>query len=244
MEKVIDISSLKKSFGSTTVFNNLDLCLYKGENLVVLGRSGSGKSVLIKCIVKLILPDSGTISVFNKDVLNAQEDELNEIRKQVGFLFQSGALYDSFTIYKNLEFTLRAQDTSKTKSEVKEIIYSTLEDVGLKEVAGKMPSELSGGMRKRIALARTIITQPKIILYDEPTTGLDTYTSEEISELIVSIREKQNTSSIIITHDIPCAKITGDRLLVLKDGKNYREGPYNELKNDSDTFLKTFFYTI
>ncbi len=243
-EKLIEVIGLNKSFGSNTVFDDMNLSLYKGENLVVLGRSGTGKSVLIKCIVKLILPESGKISVLGTEILNASNDQLDEVRKEVGFLFQGGALYDSMSISENLEFALKAHNTTMTKADVQNAIHSTLENVGLKEVIYKMPSELSGGMRKRIALARTIITHPKIILYDEPTTGLDTYTSAEISELIVSIREKYNTSSLIITHDIPCAKITGDRLLIIKDGKNYKEGTFDEFKSDNDNYIRTFFYSI
>lgn len=240
-ETVLQISSLEKSFDNNTVLQGLDLKLRKGENLVVMGKSGTGKSVLIKCIVGLIEPDDGNIDVFGEDVLKANRKELNNIRKRMGFLFQGAALYDSMSVGENLLFPLKRLNRDMKKSDLMKQAEKVLNDVGLPEVMNQMPSELSGGMRKRIGLARTIITKPEILLYDEPTTGLDPVTSNEISLLINKIREKYNTSSIIITHDLACARTTADRIVMLRDGKIYAEGTYAELSASDDEWVQSFF---
>jgi phospholipid/cholesterol/gamma-HCH transport system ATP-binding protein len=237
---VIKIKGLKKSFGDKHVLNGIDLTLKKGENLVILGKSGSGKSVMIKCIMGLIEPDEGEIKVFDKDMLALKTRDLNDIRRRVGFLFQSAALYDSMTVRENLEFPLRYSKI-KSKDELDKLVKEALENVGLLEVIDKTPAELSGGMRKRLGLARTLILKPEIILYDEPTTGLDTITSREISKLILDIQKKYKTASIIITHDMECARITANKMLVLKDGVFEAEGTYEELKNSDDEWVTAFF---
>ena len=208
---------------------------------MILGRSGSGKSVTIKCIVGLIEPDKGEIKVFGENVLNLKKSELNEIRVRIGFLFQSGALYDSMSVRENLAFTLKKHKRDLTPEEVESEVLEALDNVGLSDAIDKMPSELSGGMQKRIGLARTLILKPEIILYDEPTTGLDTITSREISELILDIKHKRKTTSIIITHDMACAKLTADRIMVLKDGVIHAEGTYEELEKSEDEWVRSFF---
>ncbi|UWY27574.1 ATP-binding cassette domain-containing protein [Flavobacterium sp. TR2] len=239
---IIEIKDLHKTFGKdNAVLKGVNLTLNKGEDLVVLGRSGSGKSVTIKCIVGLIEPDKGEIKVFDENVLNISKKQLNEIRVRIGFLFQSGALYDSMSVRENLAFTLTKHKRDLSAEEVENEVMEALENVGLAEAVDKMPSELSGGMKKRIGLARTLILKPEIILYDEPTTGLDTITSREISELILDIKHKQKTSSIIITHDMACAKLTADRIVVLKDGVIHAEGTYEELEKDEDEWVRSFF---
>jgi phospholipid/cholesterol/gamma-HCH transport system ATP-binding protein len=239
---IIEIKDLHKTFGKNNkVLQGVTLTLNKGEDLVILGRSGSGKSVAIKCIVGLIQPDKGEIKVFDENVLNLSKPELNEIRVRIGFLFQSGALYDSMSVRKNLAFALKKHKKELTAQEVEDEVIEALESVGLADAIDKMPSELSGGMQKRIGLARTLILKPEIILYDEPTTGLDTITSREISELILDIKHKQKTSSIIITHDMACAKLTADRIMVLKDGVIHAEGTYEELEKDEDEWVRSFF---
>jgi len=240
-EKVIEIRNLKKSFGSQDVLKNISLDLLKGENLIVLGKSGSGKSVLIKCIVQLLQADSGQINVLGSEVETLKPKELAELRKKIGFLFQSGALYDSMTVKENLEFPLRRIKKGLSEKEIKEKTMEALENVGLASALNKMPSQLSGGMRKRIALARTIILDPAIILYDEPTTGLDPITSQEISALINEIRNKYHTSSLIITHDMPCARTVADRVLLLKEGEIYAEGTIESIKKSSDPWIQAFF---
>ena len=240
-ESVIEISSLKKSFGTQEVLKDISLQLYKGENLVVLGKSGTGKSVLIKCIVGLLLADSGSINVFGKNVIGADSKRLNELRQQIGFLFQSGALYDSMTVKENLEFPLRRIRKGMTEKERDDKINEVLENVGLLDALHKMPSQLSGGMRKRISLARTIAVDPRIMLYDEPTTGLDPITSEEISSLIMDVQKKYKTSSIIITHDIKCARHTADRMMILQDGSVYKEGSLEDFEKSEDEMIKSFF---
>ena len=238
---VIEINNLYKSFGNQEVLKNLSFNLYDGENLIVLGKSGSGKSVLIKCIVGLLRSDSGTIKVFDRDVTSLTIKKLDEIRQNIGFLFQSGALYDSMTVKENLEFPLKRMKKHLTQKEINEKIMEALENVGLPNVMDKMPSQLSGGMRKRISLARTIVVDPLIILYDEPTTGLDPVTSEEISLLINDIQKKYKTSSIIITHDIECARTTADRLIMLQDGEVYEKGSLNKFEKSTDLIIKAFF---
>ena len=207
----------------------------------MLGKSGSGKSVLIKCIVRLLDPDDGTIEVLGTEVNTLDKKELGELRKKIGFLFQSGALYDSMTVRQNLEFPLRRIKKNLSKKEIGEKINEVLENVGLENALNKMPSELSGGMRKRISLARTIVVDPLIMLYDEPTTGLDPVTSDEISSLINAVQKKYKTSSIIITHDIECAKSTADRVVMLKSGEVYAEGGIDDFQNSADPLIKSFF---
>lgn len=238
---VIEINNLRKSFGTQPVLTDLSLKLFNGENLVVLGKSGSGKSVLIKCIVGLLRADSGTINVFDKDVHTLKSNEMGELRQKIGFLFQSGALYDSMTVKQNLEFPLRRIRKNLTEKEMAEKISEVLENVGLADALNKMPSQLSGGMRKRISLARTIVVDPLIMLYDEPTTGLDPITSDEISELINDVQKKYKTSSIIITHDIKCALATANRLIMLADGEVYKEGKRKDFENSGDPLIKAFF---
>ncbi len=239
---VIDIKGLYKSFEKNTdILKGVDLTVKKGENLVVLGKSGSGKSVLIKCLVGLVAADKGELKVFDTDITKLNNRQLNEVRVRIGFLFQNSALYDSMTVRENLAFPLKRHSKKLTKEEIEDSIEAVLESVGLKEAIDKMPSELSGGMRKRIGLARTLILHPEIILYDEPTTGLDTITSREISELILSVQKKYKTTSIIITHDMACAKLTGDRLVILKDGVMVAEGSYEALEKSDDAWVRSFF---
>ena len=239
---IIEIKNLHKTFGkNNTILKGVNLTVNQGEDLVILGRSGSGKSVTIKCIVGLIEPDKGEIKVFDENVLNLNKKDLNEIRVRIGFLFQSGALYDSMSVRENLAFTLRKHKSDLTPEEVEAEVLEALDNVGLSDAINKMPSELSGGMQKRIGLARTLILKPEIILYDEPTTGLDTITSREISELILEIKHKRKTTSIIITHDMACAKLTADRIMVLKDGVIHAEGTYEELEKSEDEWVRSFF---
>lgn len=240
-EAVIEINNLYKSFGSQEVLKNLSLKLFDGENLVVLGKSGSGKSVLIKCIAGLLRSDSGSIEVYNQNVTAINRKQLDEVRQKIGFLFQSGALYDSMTVRQNLEFPLKRMKNHLKQKEIDDKIIEALENVGLPDVIDKMPSQLSGGMRKRISLARTIVVDPMIMLYDEPTTGLDPVTSDEISVLINDIQKKYNTSSIIITHDIECARMTADRLIMLKDGEVYEKGSLNKFEKSTDEVIRAFF---
>jgi len=240
-EVAIQIRDLSKSFGNQHVLINMNMDLFKGENLAVLGKSGSGKSVLLKCIVGLVSPEKGSIIVFDKDVLNLGQDELDKIRMKIGFLFQSNALYDSMSVRENLEFPLRRLGLKYSKKEVDDMVFEALSNVGLPDTADKMPAELSGGMKKRIALARTLMMRPDIILYDEPTTGLDPITSREISNLIVSVQEKYNSSSIIITHDINCVRIVADRIIMLIDGFAFAEGSFSQLSKSDDPQVKSFF---
>lgn len=240
-DSVIEINNLKKSFGNQEVLKDVSLKLYNGENLVVLGKSGSGKSVLIKCIVRLMNPDGGTIHVLGENVSTLNIDALGLLRQKLGFLFQSGALYDSMTVRQNLEFPLRRIKKGISEKEISEKVIEALENVGLADALNKMPSQLSGGMRKRISLARTIVVDPLIMLYDEPTTGLDPVTSDEISELINQVQKKYKTSSIIITHDIECAKATADRIIMLKDGEVYTEGNIDDFEKSVDPLIKSFF---
>jgi phospholipid/cholesterol/gamma-HCH transport system ATP-binding protein len=237
----IAISGLRKRFGNQEVLTDVSFNLYEGENLAILGKSGSGKSVLIQCIVRLLDPDAGTITVLGENVGALRRNALGELRKKIGFLFQSGALYDSMTVRENLEFPLRRIKRNLTQEQRDEKIREVLDHVGLYEALDKMPSQLSGGMRKRISLARTIVVDPVIMLYDEPTTGLDPVTSDEISMLINNVREKYKTSSIIITHDIACARATADRLIMLLDGAVYREGNLEMFENSTDAAIKSFF---
>lgn len=240
-EAIIEINNLVKSFGDNHVLRGFNLKLAKGENKVVLGKSGSGKSVLIKCIIGLINPDSGSINVLGNNIADLSIDELDKVRMKIGFLFQSNALYDSMTVRENIEFPLRRNGIKNTKEKVDFLVKEALTSVGLPETENMMPAELSGGMKKRIALARTLILKPQIILYDEPTTGLDPLTGKEISNLIVNIQKKYHTSSIIISHDMNCVKIVANSIGMLIDGICYKEGTFDELKNDTDSRIKSFF---
>lgn len=239
---VIEIKNLRKSYGNNHVLDGFNMCLYEGENIVVMGKSGSGKSVMIKCLIGLEAPDDGTIEVMGKDIKNLNHDQLDELRTEVGFLFQGSALYDSMSVRENLEFPLRRH--KKKFGIIKDttpLVMEALESVGLAHALNLMPSELSGGMKRRIALARTLILQPKIILYDEPTTGLDPITSKEILLLMQSIQKKYNTSSIIITHDVNCARVISNRMILLVDGVNYAEGTFEVLSTSKDPKVSAFF---
>lgn len=240
-EAIIEIEGLQKSFDGHEVLKNVNLTVHKGENVVILGKSGEGKSVAIKCIVGLIIPDSGSLKVLGQEVKNLEEDELKALRTRIGFLFQGAALYDSMTVRENLAFPLKRVLQIKDKEEIEKRSAEVLEAVGLQDVIDKMPSDLSGGMRKRLGLARTLIVHPEIILYDEPTTGLDTVTSKEISDLILEMQKKYQASSIIITHDIPCAKTVADRVVIMSKGEFIAEGTFQELENSDDTFVRSFF---
>jgi phospholipid/cholesterol/gamma-HCH transport system ATP-binding protein len=240
-EEVLLIRHLYKSFGSNHVLIDFNLALKKGENLVVLGKSGSGKSVLIKCIIGLLQPDEGVIKIFGENIPELDHEELDRMRVKVGFLFQSNALYDSMTVRENLEFPLRRHWIKISQKEVNDLVLETLDDVGLIHTVDMMPAELSGGMRKRIALARTLILKPEIILYDEPTTGLDPITGKEIIELMVEVQKKYSASSIIISHDMNCVKMAGDRVIILIDGKCYANGRFEELEKNADPKVKQFF---
>ena len=239
---VIEIKDLQKSYGDNHVLNGFNMCLVEGENLVIMGKSGSGKSVMIKCLIGLEEYDSGTIIVMGKDISTLEHEELDELRTEVGFLFQGSALYDSMTVRENLEFPLRRH--TKKFGRIKDttpMVMEALENVGLAHTINLMPEELSGGMKRRVALARTLILQPSIILYDEPTTGLDPITAKEILLLMISIQKKYNTSSIIITHDVDCARAISNRMILLVDGINYVEGTFEELLASNDPKIQAFF---
>jgi phospholipid/cholesterol/gamma-HCH transport system ATP-binding protein len=240
-QQIIAIENLHKSFGTNAILKGINLKLNKGENLVILGRSGSGKSVTIKCIVGLVQSDKGSIKISGQEITDLKYEELNSLRVRIGFMFQNGALYDSMSVRQNLKFTLKHHTSDLSEEEIESKIIEALESVGLEESIDKMPAELSGGMQKRIALARALIIKPEIILYDEPTSGLDTITSREISELILDVQKKIKTSSIIITHDMACAKITGNRILILKEGEITAEGTYAELEKSKDEWVRSFF---
>ncbi|MEI6022095.1 MAG: ATP-binding cassette domain-containing protein [Bacteroidota bacterium] len=240
-DPVIAISNLKKSFGNNHVLQDFNLKLQQGENVVVLGKSGSGKSVLIKCIIGLLKPDGGSVKVYGEEVPDLSQEDLDLMRVKVGFLFQGNALYDSMSVRENLEFPLRRHWNKNSKQTVNDLVMEALEHVGLQHTIDMKPGELSGGMRKRIALARTLILKPSIILYDEPTTGLDPITAKEISKLLVDLQKEFNTSSIIISHDMNCVKITANRIVLLIDGKCYAEGTYGELQNSKDKTIQQFF---
>ncbi len=238
---VVRMEHLNKSFGNNHVLQDINLVMNKGENLVILGKSGTGKSVLIKSIVGLVEIDEGKLFILGQNISQLNDNELIEIRKKIGFLFQSAALYDSMTVRENLEFPLRRQLHTIPKDEMNSLVKEALLNVGLAETIDLWPSELSGGMRKRLGLARTLILKPEIMLYDEPTTGLDPITSKEISHLILEVQKKYNTSSIIITHDIACAKLIANRIIVLKDGICAAEGSYGDLKDSADAWTRSFF---
>ena len=238
---VVVIEQLCKSFGSNKVLDNFNLSVQKEENVVVLGKSGSGKSVLIKCIIGLLEADSGKIVVLDQNISDLTPDELDKLRSRVGFLFQGNAIYDSMTVRENLEFPLRRRWFNSTQDEINAMVAEALENVGLGHTAAMMPVELSGGMLKRIALARTIIMKPEIMLYDEPTSGLDPVTAREIENLMLHLHSKYHTSSIIISHDMNCVKKTADRIVLLHEGKNYAEGSYKDFKQSEDKNIRQFF---
>ncbi|MBS1524308.1 MAG: ATP-binding cassette domain-containing protein [Bacteroidetes bacterium] len=240
-EVVIHIKGLKKSFGDKEVLKNINLDVHKGENVVVLGRSGSGKSVTIQCVVGKLVPDEGELTVFGEEVAAMNEEELKSLRTRIGFLFQGAALYDSMTLRENMEFPLTRVLKIKDQEEIDRRVEEMLDGVGLLEAIDKMPADLSGGMRKRAGLARTLIVKPEIILYDEPTTGLDPMTSREISKLILQMQKKYKTTSIIITHDMDCARITADRVVIMHEGEYIAEGTFDELRNSDDELICSFF---
>ena len=238
---VINIEHLQKSFGNKSVLVDVNLKIKKGETVATLGKSGSGKSVTFQCIAGLLLPDGGLVEVLGKNVAEISYEELTNLRKRIGFLFQSGALYDSMSVKENLAFPLIRQNRKISQDEIDTKVEQRLKDVNLLDAIDKMPSELSGGMRKRLGLARTLILEPEVMLYDEPTTGLDPVTTREISFLIKSIKEKYNMTSLIVTHDMICTKIVADRVVFLNDGKYIAEGTYDEMKCSDNEFIKSFF---
>jgi phospholipid/cholesterol/gamma-HCH transport system ATP-binding protein len=238
---ILVVRNLYKSFGNLHVLIDLNLELERGESVVVLGKSGSGKSVLIKCIIGLLKPDKGTIEMFGENIPDLDEEKLDALRAKVGFLFQSNALYDSMTVRGNLEFPLRRHWIHFSQEEVNQRVINALNDVGLSHTIDMMPEELSGGMRKRIALARTLILNPEIILYDEPTTGLDPITSNEILDLMKNIQKKYNTASLIISHDMNCVRTASDRVIILYEGRCYASGTFEELIQNTDPKVKQFF---
>jgi len=236
---VIKIKDLRKSFDENHVLNGFSMELYLGENLVIMGKSGSGKSVMIKCLVGLIQPDEGDIEIMNKKISELDQNELNDLRTEIGFLFQGSALYDSMTVRDNLKFPLRKRKVGSVEEE--KLVLKALQSVGLTEAIDLMPNELSGGMKRRVALARAIILNPKIIIYDEPTTGLDPITAKEIIELMRNIQKNYGASSLIITHDVDCARVIANRMILLIDGINYVEGTFEELSTSKDKKIQAFF---
>jgi phospholipid/cholesterol/gamma-HCH transport system ATP-binding protein len=241
-EVVLEISELQKSFGTNKVLDHFNLQLFKGENLVVMGKSGSGKSVMVKCLVGLIEADSGRITIKNKDITSLNQESLDMLRTEIGFLFQGSALYDSMTVRENLEFPLRKHKKRLHIHEtIEKLVQQALKSVGLLNAIDLMPNELSGGMKRRVALARALILNPSIIIYDEPTTGLDPITAKEIIALMKSIQGSYGTSALIITHDVDCARVVADRVILLIQGKNYIEGTFQELSSSIDPQVRAFF---
>ena len=242
VKPMLEIKDLYKAFGDTKVLNGFNLELFEGENLVIMGKSGSGKSVMIKCLVGLLEADSGSIKIMGQDIVKLGRTEMDELRTEIGYLFQGSALYDSMTVRENLEFPLRRHKKKfGTVKDTTELVVEALENVGLVDAIDLMPAELSGGMKRRVALARTLILKPRIILYDEPTSGLDPITSKEIIELMRRIQKQYKTSSLIITHDVDCARVISERMILLVDGINYAEGTYAELAQSNDLKVKAFF---
>ena len=242
METVIEVNHLVKAFQDNKVLNDVSFKLDRGVNMAILGKSGVGKSVLAKCIVRLLEPDSGAVRVLGKSMLELDSIELDEVRKRIGYIFQGGALYDSMSVQENLEFKVRRTREKLNKAELRDMVEEALQNVGLLEAIHKMPAELSGGMKKRVAVARTLIFKPEIILYDEPTTGLDPVTSGEISELILSVQEKYNTSSLIITHDMKCVGMTANQIKIMKNGTFHIEGTWKELSESDDPEIRGYFH--
>lgn len=242
IKPVLELKNLKKSFGDNHVLKGFNLKLFEGENLVIMGKSGSGKSVMVKCLVGLIQPDSGSITIKGEDITTLGQKELDILRTEIGFLFQGSALYDSMTVRENLEFPLRRhKDKIENFTGTEVLVKEALENVGLAHAIDLMPAELSGGMQRRVAMARALILKPKIIMYDEPTTGLDPITAKEIIQLMRDIQKKYNTSSIIITHDVDCARVVSNRMILLVDGINYAEGTFEELSNSKEEQVQAFF---
>ncbi|WP_223650544.1 ABC transporter ATP-binding protein [Hymenobacter psoromatis] len=240
-EVVLTVDNISKSFGDNHVLKGFSLTLHRGENVVVLGKSGSGKSVLIKCIIGLLTPDAGTITVLGQHIATLDHAALDQLRAKVGFLFQSNALYDSMTVRENLLFPLRRHWLAGHQGQEDKLVHQALDDVGLPQTIDQLPAELSGGQRKRIALARTLIVPPEIILYDEPTTGLDPVTAREIDQLIRHVQQKYHASSLIISHDMNCVRLTSDRVILLAEGRSYVEGTYAELLASTDPTVHAFF---
>lgn len=238
---VIEIKDLHKSFGELAVLNGFNLQLFEGENLVLMGKSGSGKSVMIKCLVRLLEPDSGSIKILGKEISKLTQQEMDELRAEIGFLFQGSALYDSMTVRENLEFPMRRHKDKVDMNNADTLVLEALESVGLAKAIDLMPEELSGGMQRRVALARALILKPKIIIYDEPTTGLDPITAKEIILLMENIQEKYKTSSLIITHDVDCARVVANRMILLLDGVDYVVGTFDELHASKDPKVQAFF---
>jgi phospholipid/cholesterol/gamma-HCH transport system ATP-binding protein len=240
-EKVIEVQGLEKSFDHTKIFYDVNFSLYKKENLIILGRSGAGKTVLLRSVIGLAEPDKGSISVLGKNLFDLRDQELFHMRQKIGYLFQGAALYDSMTVSENLEFALKRQSKPLSKNSIREKIENSLERVGLKNSINKMPADLSGGMKQRVALARTLVLEPEVILYDEPTTGLDHITSKEINLLILEMREKLGISSIIVTHDMATVRMAGDRILIFDQGTIRAEGNYQELSTSDKDWIRAFF---
>ena len=235
------VQGLSKTFGTRKILDRFNLVVHEKENVVILGKSGAGKSVLIKCIIGLLAPDNGSIRIYGNEIVGINEAELDKLRTHIGFLFQGNALYDSMSVRENLEFPLRRHWIKLKQRQVDDMVMEALANVNLENTVDMMPVELSGGMQKRIALARTMILKPSIILYDEPTTGLDPVTARDIDQLIVKLQEKYSTSSIIISHDMNCVKNTADRIVLLLDGKSYFEGTYAQFEANNDENVKQFF---
>jgi phospholipid/cholesterol/gamma-HCH transport system ATP-binding protein len=240
-EAVISITGLYKSFGALEVLKGVDLTVFKGENIAVLGKSGTGKSVLIKIMVNLLAPDQGEVIILGKHANRLKGKELDALRLRIGFSFQNSALYDSMNVYQNLAFPLTMNRHHLTRKEIDHAVDEALDAVALKEKSTRMPADLSGGQRKRIGIARTLILKPEIMLYDEPTSGLDPITSTEINELINEVRQRYNTSSIIITHDLTCAKATGNRVAMLLDGRFVKIGKFDDVFDSQDERIKSFY---
>ncbi|MEK6476748.1 ATP-binding cassette domain-containing protein [Catalinimonas sp. 4WD22] len=238
---LVKARGFRKSFGDVDVLRDVNFDLREGENMVVLGKSGTGKSVLIKSMVGLHMPDAGELKVLDYNLTNINDEDLLKLRRKVGYLFQGGALYDSMTVRDNMRFPLERQVEKKSEEEIEELVEEGLKSVGLIDAIDKLPAELSGGMQKRIALARTLILRPQIMLYDEPTTGLDPVTSKEISHLLMDMRDRYNITSIIVTHDIASAEMTADRIHILRDGNLDTQGTYDELANSDDEWVRAFF---
>lgn len=238
---VISIRKLCKRFGDNVVLKDFDMDMYEDENLVLMGKSGSGKSVLIKCVIGLMEPDSGSIEVLGRDITKLSQQEMDLLRAEIGFLFQGSALYDSMTVRENLEFPLRRHREKMMGNRTQDLVMEALENVGLAHTLDLMPAELSGGMQRRIALARALILKPKIILYDEPTTGLDPITAKEIIHLMLTVQKKYKTSSLIITHDVDCARVISNRMILLFEQTNYAEGTFQDLSTSPDPKVKAFF---